>query len=276
MVDNVYLKIISDGEAQYFANQEIYVECILSEFYHAKQPDKALKELKHNQPVTAEEFEAARQYNECVNIKLDFDKNCINIEADGNSLLVENADSISISEALARTLSTLCVSSPQEKLLDVLNIMGTYYFKSEFIGRDESLTYVFDENVVTREIYSELFELAQKLDLRNHAYTFSVVSMDSEKYITGAYINSVEKLDELGIIGQYDEEFSHGDKVNAIIDYYIIGNLGIESESLPDRYCDDIKSHLDAAELYADCLEGKTITVDYSDYQTDEDYDMEE
>lgn len=94
MGDNVYLKIISDGEAQYFANQEIYVECILSEFYHAKQPGKALTELKHNQPVTAEEYEAAHQYNECVNVELDFDKNCINIEADGNSLLIENADSI--------------------------------------------------------------------------------------------------------------------------------------------------------------------------------------
>ena len=34
---------------------------------------------------------------------------------------------------------------------------------------------------------TELTELIEKLGLKNHSYTFSVVTLDSENYVTGAY-----------------------------------------------------------------------------------------
>ena len=46
---------------------------------------------------------------------------------------------------------------------------------------------------------TELTELIEKLGLQSHSYTFSVVSLDSEIYVTGAYVESADELDEQGI-----------------------------------------------------------------------------
>ena len=45
---------------------------------------------------------------------------------------------------------------------------------------------------------TELTELIEKLGLQSHSYTFSVVSLDSEIYVTGAYVESADELDEQG------------------------------------------------------------------------------
>ena len=114
---------------------------------------------------------------------------------------------------------------------------------------------------------NELTELIEKLGLKNHSYTFSVVTLDSENYVTGAYVESADELEELGILSQFDEDFSHGDTVHAEISYYIIGQSGVESERLPDEFCGDIMSHLSAALEYADQLEERTVMVDFNDYE---------
>lgn len=114
---------------------------------------------------------------------------------------------------------------------------------------------------------NELTELIEKLGLKNHSYTFSVVTLDSENYVTGAYVESADELEELGILSQFDEDFSHGDTVHAEISYYIIGQSGVESERLPDEFCGDIMSHLNTAIEYADQLEEQTIMVDFNDYE---------
>ena len=101
---------------------------------------------------------------------------------------------------------------------------------------------------------------------KSHSYTFSVVSLDSEIYVTGAYVESADELDELGILGQFDRDFGHGDTVHAEISYYIIGQSGVESERLPDEFECDIVSHLDAAVQYADLLEERPLTIDFGDY----------
>ena len=41
-------------------------------------------------------------------------------------------------------------------------------------------------------------DIAEKLGLQSHSYTFSVVSLDSEIYVTGAYVESADELDEQG------------------------------------------------------------------------------
>lgn len=114
---------------------------------------------------------------------------------------------------------------------------------------------------------TELTELIEKLGLKNHSYTFSVVTLDSENYVTGAYIESADELEELEILSQFDEDFSHDDTVHAEISYYIIGQSGVESERLPDEFCGDIMSHLDAAVQYADLLEERPLTIDFGDYE---------
>lgn len=114
---------------------------------------------------------------------------------------------------------------------------------------------------------NELTELIEKLGLKNHSYTFSVVTLDSENYVTGAYIESADELDELGILSQFDEDFSHGDTVHAEISYYIIGQSDADSERLPDEFCGDIMSHLNTAIEYADQLEERTVMVDFNDYE---------
>lgn len=114
---------------------------------------------------------------------------------------------------------------------------------------------------------TELTELIEKLGLQSHSYTFSVVSLDSEIYVTGAYVESADELDELGILGQFDRDFGHGDTVHAEISYYIIGQSGVESERLPDEFCGDIMSHLNTAIEYADQLEERTVMVDFNDYE---------
>lgn len=83
----------------------------------------------------------------------------------------------------------------------------------------------------------------------------------SEIYVTGAYVESADELDELGILGQFDRDFGHGDTVHAEISYYIIGQSGVESERLPDEFGCDIVSHLDAAVQYADLLEERPLTI---------------
>ena len=70
---------------------------------------------------------------------------------------------------------------------------------------------------------TELTELIEKLGLKNHSYTFSVVTLDSENYVTGAYIESADELEELEILSQFDDDFSHDDTVRAEISYYVIG-----------------------------------------------------
>lgn len=69
------------------------------------------------------------------------------------------------------------------------------------------------------------------------------------------------------ILGQFDEDFAHGDTVHAEISYYIIGQSGVESERLPDEFCGDIMSHLNTAIEYADQLEERTVMVDFNDYE---------
>ena len=120
---------------------------------------------------------------------------------------------------------------------------------------------------IPKDEKSELSELIEKLGLQSHSYTFSVVSLDSEIYVTGAYVESADGLDELGILGQFDEDFAHGDTVHAEISYYIIGQSGVESERLPDEFCGDIMSHLNTAIEYADQLEERTVMVDFNDYE---------
>ena len=120
---------------------------------------------------------------------------------------------------------------------------------------------------IPKDEKSELSELIEKLGLQSHSYTFSVVSLDSEIYVTGAYVESADELEELGILSQFDEDFSHGDTVHAEISYYIIGQSGVESERLPDEFCGDIMSHLSAALEYADQLEERTVMVDFNDYE---------
>ena len=114
---------------------------------------------------------------------------------------------------------------------------------------------------------NELTELIEKLGLKNHSYTFSVVTLDSENYVTGAYVESADELEELEILSQFDEDFSHDDTVHAEISYYIIGQSGVESERLPDEFCGDIMSHLNTAIEYADQLEERTVMVDFNDYE---------
>ena len=120
---------------------------------------------------------------------------------------------------------------------------------------------------IPKDEKSELSDLIEKLGLQSHSYTFSVVSLDSEIYVTGAYVESADGLDELGILGQFDEDFAHGDTVHAEISYYIIGQSGVESERLPDEFCGDIMSHLNTAIEYADQLEERTVMVDFNDYE---------
>lgn len=47
---------------------------------------------------------------------------------------------------------------------------------------------------------TELTELIEKLGLQTHSYTFSVVTLDSENYVTGSYIESADDLEEQGIL----------------------------------------------------------------------------
>lgn len=51
---------------------------------------------------------------------------------------------------------------------------------------------------IPKDEKSELSELIEKLGLQSHSYTFSVVSLDSEIYVTGAYVESADELDEQG------------------------------------------------------------------------------
>lgn len=78
---------------------------------------------------------------------------------------------------------------------------------------------------------------------------------------------SQKTFDELGILGQFDEDFAHGDTVHAEISYYIIGQSDADSERLPDEFCGDIMSHLNAAVQYADLLEERSLTIDFGDYE---------
>ncbi len=114
---------------------------------------------------------------------------------------------------------------------------------------------------------TELTELIEKLGLKNHSYTFSVVTLDSENYVTGAYIESADELEELEILSQFDEDFSHDDTIRAEISYYVIGQSDADSERLPDEFCGDIMAHLSAALEYADQLEERTVMVDFNDYE---------
>ena len=114
---------------------------------------------------------------------------------------------------------------------------------------------------------NELTELIEKLGLKNHSYTFSVVTLDSENYVTGAYVESAVELEELDIVRQFDEDFCHLDSVRAEISYYIIGQSDADSERLPDEFCGDIMSHLNTAVEYADQLEERTFMVDFNDYE---------
>lgn len=114
---------------------------------------------------------------------------------------------------------------------------------------------------------TELTELIEKLGLQSHSYTFSVVTIDSENYVTGSYIESADDLEEQGILSQFDEDFCHDNAVRAEISYYIIGQSEADSEQLPDEFRCDIVSHLSAALEYADQLEEKTVMVDFNDYE---------
>lgn len=113
----------------------------------------------------------------------------------------------------------------------------------------------------------ELTKLIEKLGLQNHSYTFSVVTIDSENYVTGSYIESADDLEEQGILSQFDEDFCHDNTVRAEISYYVIGQSEADSEQLPDEFRCDIMSHLNTAVEYADQLEERTVMVDFNDYE---------
>ena len=119
---------------------------------------------------------------------------------------------------------------------------------------------------------SDLSEFPARLNLDRKAYTFSLVTIDGNKsYVTGSYIGDADDLAELGILEQYDGTFPlHDNMVSAKVDYYIIGKNDTESVDLPEVYCGDIMSHLDAALEYADLLEERSIKVDYSEFEDDE------
>lgn len=119
---------------------------------------------------------------------------------------------------------------------------------------------------------SDLSEFPARLNLDRKAYTFSLVTIDGNKsYVTGSYIGDADDLAELGILEQYDGTFPlHDNMVSAKVGYYIIGKNDTESVDLPEVYCGDIMSHLDAALEYADLLEERSIKVDYSEFEDDE------
>lgn len=124
---------------------------------------------------------------------------------------------------------------------------------------------------------TELSELSARLNLDRKAYTFSLVTIDDVKScVTGSYIYEAADLEELGILEQYDEDFVHDNLVRATVSYYLIGKTGAESDHLPEEFCDDIMSHLDAALEYADLLEERSIRVDYSEFEDDEYEDDED
>ena len=114
---------------------------------------------------------------------------------------------------------------------------------------------------------TELTELIEKLGLQTHSYTFSVVTLDSENYVTGSYIESADELEEQGILSQFDEDFCHDDTVRAEISYYVIGQSEADSEQLPDEFRCDIMSHLNTAVEYADQLKEQVVMVDFNDYE---------
>lgn len=127
-----------------------------------------------------------------------------------------------------------------------------------------------------RENDAELSQLIEKLVLNNHSYTFSLVTIDSEDYVTGDYVNDADDLDSLGILDRFDEDFSHDNIVNAEISYYIIGQSENDSERLPDEFCEEIMAHLNTAIEYADQLEGRNIKVDFNEYGFDEENSEDE
>ena len=119
---------------------------------------------------------------------------------------------------------------------------------------------------------SDLSEFPARLNLDRKSYTFSLVTIDDVKsYVTGSYIGDADDLTELGILEQFDGTFPlHDNTVSAKVCYYIIGKNDTESVNLPEVYCGDIMSHLDAALEYADLLEERSIRVDYSEFEDDE------
>lgn len=119
---------------------------------------------------------------------------------------------------------------------------------------------------------SDLSEFPARLNLDRKSYTFSLVTIDDVKsYVTGSYIGDADDLAELGILEQFDGTFPlHDNTVSAKVGYYIIGKNDTESVNLPEVYCGDIMSHLDAALEYADLLEERSIKVDCSEFEDDE------
>lgn len=117
---------------------------------------------------------------------------------------------------------------------------------------------------------TELIDLIEKLGLKSHSYTFSVAALDSENYVSGAYIESSDKLEKLGILSQFDENYCHNNNVRAKISYYIIGQSDNGSERLPDDFCKDIMAHLDTVTEYADLIEERNIMINFDDYDLED------
>lgn len=130
--------------------------------------------------------------------------------------------------------------------------------------------------VTAQTAEDELSQLIKNLDLNNHSYTFSLVTIDSEDYVTGDYVNGADDLDSLGILDRFDEDFSHDNIVNAETSYYIIGQSENDSERLPEEFCEEIMAHLNTAIEYADILEERNIKVNFNDYGFDEETSEDE
>lgn len=159
----------------------------------------------------------------------------------------------------------------------VNNVLARYLDHSESeISYNDNIYNAIEHEMSKRENDAELSQLIDKLDLNNHSYTFSLVTIDSEDYVTGDYVNCADDLDSLGILNQFDEKFSHDDIVYPEIRYYIIGQSENDSERLPDEFCEEIMAHLNTAIEYADQLEGRNIKVDFNEYGFDEETSEDE
>ena len=114
---------------------------------------------------------------------------------------------------------------------------------------------------IPKDEKSELSELIEKLGLQSHSYTFSVVSLDSEIYVTGAYVESADELSERGVLPDwsgmesiitdmaekyrddfgygYDEDMQeyiddHEDEIKEITDKYLYGDIYVDKGNISD------------------------------------------
>lgn len=136
----------------------------------------------------------------------------------------------------------------------------------------------FDRDTITRHEKGRQFKLNEmsKIPL-GAAYSLmrfhgagvpaAVSDCEYDEYndMSGLFGNRDSEIKDRGFVIYSNDEYF--DTVHAEISYYIIGQSGVESERLPDEFCGDIVSHLDAAVQYADLLEERSLTIDFGDYE---------